>query len=164
MDVVAVVGTGEAALELLHAALVESLEVLSVSPRPRRMKEALEARLMNGLVARMNELVVFTDELERVEECSIVFDCTEGAELAARVQALTALEARISPGAVLASAGEDVTALARVLRRPAQFVGIRRSLGSLAVIATDETSPGVAGWAEMLCNRLSRGGLIAQAV
>jgi ornithine cyclodeaminase/alanine dehydrogenase-like protein (mu-crystallin family) len=161
MDVVAVVGTGDAALELLHAALASGLEVVSVSPRPHRMQEALERRLVNGLVARMAELVRFTDELEVVHECSIVFDCTEGAEPAARVQALTALEARITPGAVLASAAEDVSDLARRLSRPAQFVGIRRMDGALAVIATDETSPGVAFSAEMLCDRLSRAGSFA---
>jgi ornithine cyclodeaminase/alanine dehydrogenase-like protein (mu-crystallin family) len=161
MDVVAVVGTGDAALELLHAALVEGLDVVSVSLRPERMRDALERRLVNGLVARMNELVRFTDELAAVHECSIVFDCTEQAEPAARLQALTGLEATITPGAVLASAAEELKELARTLARPAQFVGIRRMEGALAVIATDETSPGVAGWAEMLCSRLSRGGLIA---
>lgn len=164
MDVVAVVGTGSAAVELLHAALAEGIDVVSISPRPHRMREALEARLVNGMVARLAELVRFTDDLDAVEECSIVFDCTEIAEVSAREQALAALEARITPGAVLASAAEDVVALARTLTRPAQFVGIRRTAGSLSVVATEETSPGVLGWAEMLCDRLSRGGLIAPAV
>jgi ornithine cyclodeaminase/alanine dehydrogenase-like protein (mu-crystallin family) len=162
MDVVAVVGTGNAALAMLHAALVEGIEVVSVSPRPHRMREALEARVDRATLALGLDGVRFTDDLESVNECSIVFDCTEDAEPAARTQALAALEARITPGAVLASAADDVGALARSLARPAQFVGIRRLDGALAVIATDETSPGVAGWAEMLCDRLSRSGHFAQ--
>ena len=160
MDTIAIVGSGEAALALLVRALTAGLEVVAVSPRPDAQRIQLHKRARSHRRAA-DALVRFTDDLESVAECSFVIDCTEVADASARAQALRALENRMTEGAILASAAEDLTGLSSLLARPAQFLGMRPvdGLARLRITTTAQTGLGVADMALRLGRMLSPEGL-----
>ena len=103
---------------------------------------------------------------------ALVIESTSG-DSRSRRALLATLEASLSPGSVLAAnaPAQDLTALAEVLRRRDQFVGMRffragfapapaSSLVELSLLA--DTAPGVSAACRAFCTRLSKD-LVVQA-
>ena len=100
--------------------------------------------------------------------CDFVIESTAG-DARSRRALLATLEASLSPGSVLAAnaSAHHLPALAEVLRRRDQFVGMRffqpattTSLVELGLLA--DTAPGVAAACRSFCGRLSKN-LVVQA-
>ncbi|MFO0714449.1 MAG: 3-hydroxyacyl-CoA dehydrogenase NAD-binding domain-containing protein [Sandaracinus sp.] len=170
---IGVVGSGPLGCAIAIAIARTEVSVLLV--RAMRGDAALAARRIESRLRYFLDAGEITeDELERAREgirivddlallapCDLVIESVPGDDLARRA-VLATLESRLSPGAVLASnsAPEDLSAIAEVLRRRDQFVGLRffasplseragarTSLPSASVVELSllvETAPGVA--------------------
>lgn len=101
----------------------DALASRRIEARLRFFRDASE--MSEEEVARARENIHLVDDLAQLSGCDLVIEAVPGPELARRAT-LATLESRLSPGAVLASntAPEHLAAIAEVLRRRDQFVGL----------------------------------------
>ncbi len=150
MDTIAVVGSGERALAMLELLARCCFEIVSVSTSPERMRLATRRRLPAHSRGRALAEARFVDDLDAVADCSVVLDCNEATDEANHMRVLVALEERMSAGAVLAATVTDRDALARLLRRPDEFVALVQTGQEIRLMPTEHTAPGAAFAVEQL--------------
>lgn len=128
----------------------------------RRVRFFVDTDAMTEVeAAHARACISLEDDLAALESCDLVLESVSG-DLRARRAVLATLEGRLSPAAVLASntGPDELPAMAEVLRRRDQFVGLhffhahtaspagtqRASLPSAHLVEVgllDETAPGV---------------------
>lgn len=152
MDTIAVVGAGDRALALLERLAESRFEVVSVSTSPDRLGIELRRRLPVATRATFLAEFRFVSDLAELADCSIVLDAYETADEGHRARALCAIEAHLSPGAVIASPTSEPERIAAALARPTQFVALARIDGMPEAVLLDATAPGAMFAAERLCS------------
>ncbi|MBN8616801.1 MAG: hypothetical protein J0L92_39825 [Deltaproteobacteria bacterium] len=113
----------------------DALASRRIESRLRFFRDAGE--MTEAEVERAREGIRLVDDPSHLSGCDLVIESVAADERARRAT-LATLEARLSPGAVLASNSPpgELAAIAEVLRRRDQFVGLHFFTGSIAASST----------------------------
>ncbi len=126
---IAIARTDTPTLLVRAARGADALASRRIESRLRFFRDAEE--MTDREVERARESIRLVDDLAQLSACDLVIESVAGDERARRAM-LATLEARLSPGAVLASNSptEGLSRIAEVLRRRDQFVGLHFFTGS----------------------------------
>ena len=179
---IAVVGAGPHALSIAEAIAGADLPVRVVCVTGdrlefarRRLARTLQMRVDIGELhaARAEELaayVHFAHDLSAVSGCDLVIDSAVG-DVRMRRALLATVESHVSRGAVLAASApaEDLPAMAEVLVRPDQFLGLRfvhpaSHTSTVELTALPETAPGAYAACQTFCRWLEKTPLASEAM
>lgn len=171
---VAVVGCGPQGLSVIEAFAVSGYPVVAVQVTPgsgehakRRLARTLGFRVELGElnpdgVERALRRVDITPRLQKVAGADLVIESTVG-DVRARRAFMATLEGSISRGAILAANAnpEQLTAMAEVLLRRDQFIGLRffhpaTHTPLVEVSPLPDTAPGVIATCEQVCRWLEK--------
>ncbi|MGE0784426.1 MAG: 3-hydroxyacyl-CoA dehydrogenase family protein [Sandaracinaceae bacterium] len=174
LSAIAIVGAGPQGLSIAEAVAEADLPVLVVCTTgareelaARRIDRTLAMRVDVGDLSRreaeaIRARVTFSRELADAEGCDLVIESTVG-DPRMRRAILATVESRISRGAVLASnsPAEELPALAEVLRRTDQFIGLHFAHPAshtplVEVLPLPETAPGAVFACETLVRWMNK--------